>query len=166
MLLFAVTSNLDISRTSVMLYVRGFYSHTVVGLTKQRGSSGALPSTLLSCDCTLVLTPTGVCPKVLPGSPIVWVTSHWQTVDHKPRPSICISGCLSALPVQHNKSRHVPTRHQQPDWVYEPAPRPEGEEQRIREGGNPEKTQHDSACFSRLAYTAFILTIKHMAKLN
>ncbi|CAB1429934.1 unnamed protein product [Pleuronectes platessa] len=30
-----------------------------------------------------------------------------------------------------------------------------GEEQRIREGGNPEKTQHDSACSSRLACTSF-----------
>ncbi|KAM7404590.1 hypothetical protein PAMP_011927 [Pampus punctatissimus] len=42
--------------------------------------------------------------------------------------------------------------------VYEPAPRPEGEEQKIRGGGDPEKTQHDSACcFSQLAYTALSL---------
>lgn len=160
MLLFAVTINLDIHGSVVMLYDGGFYSHTVVTLTKQRGSSGAPPSTLLSCDCTPVLTPTGAFPWLLLGSPVcgsLHTGKLLTTSLFSLSLSLTLWLSLSALLGQHNKSRHVPTRHQQPDWVYEPAPRPEGEEQRIREGGNPEKTQHDSACFNRLAYTAFTL---------
>lgn len=52
----------------------------------------------------------------------------------------CLSLSLSAPLRQHNKSRHVPTRHQQPDQACEHAPRPEGEDQRERKrGGKPRK---------------------------
>lgn len=53
-----------------------------------------------------------------------------------PRPQ-CICGCLSPSFSlrQHNKSRHVPTRHQQPDRVHEPAPRPRGGGAEDQKGG-------------------------------
>lgn len=68
-----------------------------------------------------------------------------KCVDHKaPISVLCcdvsLSLSLSAPLRQHNKSRHVPTRHQQPDQAYEHAPRPEGEDQRERKrGGKPRK---------------------------
>lgn len=43
------------------------------------------------------------------------------------------------LSLRQYKSRHVPTRHQQPDRVHEPAPRPRGGGAEDRRGGKPRK---------------------------
>lgn len=65
---------------------------------------------------------------------------------------------LSASVRQHNKSRHVPTRHQQPTGCMSLLLDQRGRSRGSERGGNPERTQHDSACcFNGLAYTAFTL---------
>lgn len=142
--------------TDILLYVRGFYSNTHQAVRQRRRSP---PSTLVSrgehpgvdINRSLSTAAAGLSHCVS-----VWVTSHWQTVDHKPLLSSphFSSLCFAQAAQQVKACSNTPPAAGR---VYEP--RPEREEQRIREGGNPRKKikQHDSACFNRLACTAFTL---------
>lgn len=127
---------------------------TVLALTRQQGSSGAPPSPSLPASVLLCHTVGAV----VSSRGVQATCGHFRkSKTNKKNKQLTTSlFSLSLLPLflsfmqaAYNKSRHVPTRHQQLDPVLEP--RPQGEEQRFRERGSPEKTQHDSACFSELA---------------
>ena len=144
------------------------FIHTVLTLTKQRGSSRSPTSTLVSRECTLVLTSTGVCPccsRALSLCGSLHTGKLLTTSIFSLSLSLC--GCLSLCLTQAVQQVKACSNTPPTAWtgclslLLDQRGRSRGSER----GGNTEekkKKQHDSACFNRLAYTAFTLnTLTH-----
>lgn len=135
-----INSRLSQMCSVVILCVRGFYSHTVLTLTKQRDSSGAPPSELVPQRVhSGIDINTGVCPRVCCRAlPCLCGSLHSGKLLTK-----CLFSLSLSLSLPHSGSTTSQGMFQHATnsrtWCMSLLLDQKGEEQRIREGGKPRR---------------------------